>query len=64
MLTSKLWDVVSDQEAVDLIKGETGSQSSNISNQLKDTDVMAEKLLRYALDQGTKDNVTVMVVAL
>lgn len=56
---------MSDQEAVDLIKGETGHfLKQNISNQPKDTDVMAEKLLRYALDQGTKDNVTVLVVAL
>jgi len=47
-----LWDVAEDQEAVDLIKGD------------HDTKVMSEKLLNYALENGTKDNVTVMVIIL
>jgi len=47
-----LWDVISDQEAVDLIS----SESSAIS--------MSEKLLNQALRKGTTDNVSIMVVIL
>jgi len=47
-----LWDVATDQDAVDLIKNDTDVQR------------MSEDLLYYSLDQGTKDNVTIMVIAL
>jgi len=47
-----LWDVATDQKAVDLIQHEVDPQK------------MSDKLLYYALNNGTKDNVTVMVIAL
>mmetsp|Transcript_12854 Transcript_12854/g.31249 ORF Transcript_12854/g.31249 Transcript_12854/m.31249 type:complete len:258 (-) Transcript_12854:56-829(-) len=45
-----LWDVCSDQEAIDLVKGETDAQA------------MSAKLTQTALDNGAKDNISVMVV--
>lgn len=47
-----LWDVVSDQDAIDLILPENDAQ------------VMSEKLLQHALRNGSTDNVSVMVVIL
>ncbi|CCF58842.1 hypothetical protein KAFR_0F02450 [Kazachstania africana CBS 2517] len=47
-----LWDVIDDQEACNLIKDVT------------DPDQAAKILVRYALEHGTTDNVTVMVVLL
>ncbi|EDO17955.1 hypothetical protein Kpol_1010p73 [Vanderwaltozyma polyspora DSM 70294] len=47
-----LWDVIDDQEACELI--------SNID----DPNEAAKTLVRYALENGTTDNVTVMVVSL
>jgi protein phosphatase PTC1 len=49
---TQLWDVCTDQEAVDLISGES------------DADSMAKKLLIHALKNGTTDNVSVMVIIL
>jgi len=48
-----LWDVASDQDVVNFIKSNDG-----------DAQRLSEDLLYYALDQGTKDNVTIMVVTL
>lgn len=48
----QLWDVATDQEALDLILPET------------DAKVMAEKLLQYALKKGSTDNISIMVVVL
>lgn len=45
-----IWDVMSDQEALDVIKDE------------KDPQVAANKLLQEALTKGTTDNLTVMVI--
>jgi protein phosphatase PTC1 len=47
-----LWDVITDQEACELIKG------------ISDTSQAAKKLVSYALDHSTTDNITVMVVIL
>eukprot|EP01116_Phalansterium_solitarium_P009885 TRINITY_DN2422_c0_g1_i1.p1 TRINITY_DN2422_c0_g1~~TRINITY_DN2422_c0_g1_i1.p1 ORF type:complete len:1572 (-),score=548.15 TRINITY_DN2422_c0_g1_i1:385-5100(-) len=47
-----LWDVASDQDAVDCLRDETSAQR------------MSEKLLRYALEHRSKDNVSVMVIIL
>jgi len=47
-----LWDVASDQEAVDLIIQEADAQK------------MSEKLLVHALRNGSTDNISVMVVVL
>ncbi|QLL34456.1 hypothetical protein HG536_0G03180 [Torulaspora globosa] len=47
-----LWDVIDDQEACDLIKD------------IKDPDEAAKILVRCALENGTTDNVTAMVVYL
>lgn len=47
-----LWDVTSDQEAVDLIKDETEAQK------------MSDKLLVHALKNGSTDNISVMAVIL
>jgi len=47
-----LWDVASDQEAVDLVIQETDAQK------------MSEKLLVHALRNGSTDNISVMVVIL
>jgi len=47
-----LWDVASDQEAVDLVVQETDAQK------------MSEKLLVHALKNGSTDNISVMVVVL
>jgi len=47
-----LWDVCSNQEAVDLIINE------------KDPQVMSDNLLKYALEHGTKDNVSIIVLSL
>ncbi|KAL7339359.1 phosphatase 2C-domain-containing protein [Rhodotorula toruloides] len=47
-----LWDVCSDQQAVDLIQG------------CKDPQEASDKLLQYALTHRTTDNLTVMVVLL
>lgn len=45
-----LWDVCSDQDSVDLVKAEQSAQE------------MSQKLMQAALDNGGKDNITVMVV--
>mmetsp|Transcript_29581 Transcript_29581/g.59743 ORF Transcript_29581/g.59743 Transcript_29581/m.59743 type:complete len:262 (+) Transcript_29581:120-905(+) len=45
-----LWDVCSDQDSVDLVK------------ELPDAQAMASKLMQTALDNGGKDNISVMVV--
>lgn len=42
--------MISDQAAVSLIDGQTDPQQ------------MSQKLLHHALDHGTNDNVTIMVV--
>ncbi|BGP50048.1 mgpp2cl-1, protein phosphatase 2C-like protein 1 [Rhodotorula kratochvilovae] len=47
-----LWDVCSDQQAVDALKGLTDPQQA------------ADTLLQYALSHGTTDNLTCMVIAL
>lgn len=47
-----LWDVTSDQEAIDLILPENDAQK------------MADKLLLHALKNGSTDNISVMVVLL
>lgn len=47
-----LWDVISDQEAIDLIVPEKKAQD------------MSAKLLTYALKNGSTDNVSVMVLVL
>jgi len=45
-----LWDVATDQQAVDLIRDEL------------DPDAAAKKLMQHALDEGTRDNVTILIV--
>ncbi|RDB16945.1 Protein phosphatase 2C 1 [Hypsizygus marmoreus] len=45
-----LWDVMTDQEAVDLIRG------------IEDVQEASKRLLGFAFGNGTRDNVTVMVV--
>lgn len=45
-----LWDVINDQEACEMIQG------------IKDANEAAKTLVRHALENGTTDNVTVMVV--
>lgn len=47
-----IWDVISDQEAVDLIKNDSNAQ------------IMSEKLMKMALQRGSTDNITVLVVLL
>ncbi|CAB4253171.1 similar to Saccharomyces cerevisiae YDL006W PTC1 Type 2C protein phosphatase (PP2C) [Maudiozyma barnettii] len=47
-----LWDVIDDQEACELIQD------------IDDPDEAASILVKYALDNGTTDNITVMVVLL
>ena len=47
-----LWDVIDDQDACELIKDITEPNEA------------AKVLVRYALENGTTDNVTVMVVFL
>ena len=47
-----LWDVISDQEAVDLIHSEIDPQ------------IMSQKLMQHALERGGKDNISVMVIRL
>lgn len=49
-LLTQLWDVIGDQEAVDHISNETDAQ------------VAADKLLKYAMDNFSTDNTSVMVV--
>mmetsp|Transcript_58074 Transcript_58074/g.136399 ORF Transcript_58074/g.136399 Transcript_58074/m.136399 type:complete len:283 (-) Transcript_58074:54-902(-) len=45
-----LWDVCSDQDCVDMVQG------------LADAQAMADTLIKAALDNGGKDNISVMVV--
>jgi len=52
MASDGLWDVIEDQAAVDLVKG------------LKNSDEMSAALLKYALTNGSKDNVSVLVLRL
>jgi len=47
-----LWDVMTDEEAVSLISNYTDAQK------------MSDALLHYALENTTKDNVSVMVIAI
>lgn len=47
-----LWDIIEDQDACELIKN------------IKDPNEAAKCLVKYALEHGTTDNVTVMVVML
>ena len=45
-----LWDVCTDQEAVDLVQAEPDAQA------------MSQRLMQSALDNGGKDNISVMVI--
>lgn len=45
-----LWDVVEDQKAIDLCKD------------MNDIGEMAKKLVKFALDNGSRDNTSVMVL--
>ena len=45
-----LWDVCEDQQAVDLVKG------------FQSTKDMAKALVQFALKNGSKDNVSVLVL--
>jgi len=45
-----LWDVATDQKAVDLVKD------------VQDCDDAAKALMEFALNEGTRDNVTVVVI--
>jgi len=47
-----LWDVVSDQEACDIVSHQSNAQD------------MCYMLLRIALEKGTTDNVSIVVVCL
>jgi len=47
-----VWDVMTDQDAVNLIQEESTAQK------------MADKLLQKALEKGTTDNLSVMVLIL
>eukprot|EP01114_Cavostelium_apophysatum_P000247 TRINITY_DN1023_c0_g1_i1.p1 TRINITY_DN1023_c0_g1~~TRINITY_DN1023_c0_g1_i1.p1 ORF type:complete len:712 (-),score=111.74 TRINITY_DN1023_c0_g1_i1:89-2014(-) len=49
-----LWDVVEDQQAVDFLE----------ENKHDSAQQLAEKLVKMAIEKGTKDNVTVVVVTL
>lgn len=50
--TTQLWDVCSDQDALNLIAEE------------KDAEAMSKKLLIHALKNGSTDNISVMVILL
>jgi len=50
-----LWDVVSDQEAVDFVVSRIGKHSIQ---------QVSEMLLHHALDSGSTDNVSIMVIKL
>lgn len=52
MACDGLWDVISDQQAVNLIRDETDMQAA------------AERLRNYALDHGSTDNISVLVIDL
>jgi serine/threonine protein phosphatase PrpC len=52
MACDGLWDVIGDQLAVNLIRDETDMQTA------------AEKLRNYALDHGSTDNISVLVIDL
>eukprot|EP01119_Soliformovum_irregulare_P017608 TRINITY_DN5258_c0_g1_i1.p1 TRINITY_DN5258_c0_g1~~TRINITY_DN5258_c0_g1_i1.p1 ORF type:complete len:311 (-),score=83.17 TRINITY_DN5258_c0_g1_i1:47-979(-) len=47
-----LWDVVSDEEAIEMVVGETDAQA------------LSEKLLQQALKRGSTDNISILVVVL
>ena len=47
-----VWDVLTPQEAVDLVAG------------MRDASAMARKIVETSLDKGTTDNVTCMIVRL
>jgi protein phosphatase PTC1 len=48
----QLWDVASDQQAVDLVRD------------VQDPNSAAKKLMDHAFEEGTRDNVTILVVRL
>ena len=50
--TDGLWDVVDDQQAIDIVKDEN-TQSDG-----------AQKLIQIAMDSGSTDNITVMIINL
>lgn len=50
LLVSQLWDVIEDQEAVDLIRD------------VQDAQAASEQLLKHALSEFSTDNTSVMVV--
>jgi len=50
MACDGIWDVISDQEAVDLCKAESSAQA------------MSDKLLNVALKKNSTDNISVMVI--
>jgi len=49
-----LWDVISDQDAIDLLMKEPTMSAQQ----------MSEKLLKYALDNSSTDNISIMVIKL
>lgn len=49
-LSSQLWDVIEDQEAVDLVRD------------VQDPQVASQELLKHALNEFSTDNTSVMVV--
>lgn len=57
-----LWDVCSDQEAIDLVGSVLASKASEDASEA--ADAAAAGLVRNALDRGTMDNITVVVMNL
>ncbi|CAD8067011.1 unnamed protein product [Paramecium primaurelia] len=50
MASDGLWDVVDDQKAIDITKG------------LKNSDEMTKELLQFALKNGSRDNISILIV--
>ena len=57
-----IWDVIEDQEAVDLVRRYVKNGSLRDGERQKYKETAAKMLCQEALDRGTSDNVTILVV--
>lgn len=62
--TDGLWDVVADQDAIDLVREKMKKSTGGKKDAQSRCTVAAESLVQTALDKGSQDNITCVVVML
>lgn len=64
MACDGVWDVLNNQEAVDFVLSEIDMAKSEIKSSVKGKDNIASKLVQYAFDRNSQDNLTAIIIFL